>query len=324
VATLSHEVGRPLWLIAESDRNDPRTVTGRVAGGLGLDAQWADDVHHALHVRLTGETQAYYADFADPGALAKVLEGVFFHDGTYSTFRRHAHGRPFDRSALPGFRFVVSLQTHDQIGNRAQGDRLSASLSPGLLACGAALLLTGAGTPMLFMGEEWGASTPWMYFTDHTDPAIAEAVRNGRREEFARHGWRLADVPDPQAAETWQHSVLDWDELGRESHARLLAWYRDLLRLRRERSDLRDPRLDHVHVVDDTEAGIVIVHRGQHLVVVNLGSGPRTVRAGTGDMRSVLTWDRRDAVINGGEINLSAESAAVLERVPSQPIGPQV
>jgi maltooligosyltrehalose trehalohydrolase len=317
VAALSHEVGRPLWLIAESDRNDPRTVTGREAGGLGLDAQWDDDVHHALHVRLTGETQAYYADFAAPGALAKVLEGMFFHDGTYSTFRQHAHGRPLDRSAMPGFRFVVSLQTHDQIGNRAQGDRLSASLSPGLLACGAALLLTGPGTPMLFMGEEWGASTPWMYFTDHTDPAIADAVRNGRREEFAGHGWSLADVPDPQAVETWKQSLLDWDELGREPHARLLAWYRDLLRLRRERSDLRDPRLDHVHVVDDTEAGIVIVHRGEHLVAVNLSSQPRTVRPATGGLRAVLTWDPRDAVMHDGEISLRAESAAVLERVAS-------
>ena len=131
VAALSDEVGRPLWLIAESDRNDPRTVTGGEAGGLGLDAQWADDVHHALHVLLTGETQGYYADFAAPGALAKVLEGVFLHDGRWSSFRGRTHGRPLDRTAIPGFRFVVSLQTHDQVGNRALGDRLSAGISPG-------------------------------------------------------------------------------------------------------------------------------------------------------------------------------------------------
>ena len=196
---LSAQLGRPLTLIAESDRNDPLTVTPRDRNGTGFHGQWADDVHHALHVALTGETQGYYADFATPGALTKVLEGIFLHDGCWSAFRERTHGAPIDRSSLPGSRFVVSLQTHDQVGNRAIGDRLSAELPPGRLACGAALLLTSAGTPMLFMGEEWGASTPWMYFTDHTDPAIADAVRQGRREEFGGHGWALDDVPDPQA-----------------------------------------------------------------------------------------------------------------------------
>ncbi len=185
VNALSVRLGRALWLIAESDRNDPLTVTSREAGGLGLNAQWADDVHHALHVLLTGETQGYYGDFAAPGALTKVLEGIFLHDGTYSTFRQRTHGRRVDRATLPGSRFVVSPQTHDQVGNRALGDRLSAQLSPGLLACGAALLLTSAGTPMLFMGEEWGASTPWQYFTDHTDAdrrrRPARATRRVRR-----------------------------------------------------------------------------------------------------------------------------------------------
>jgi len=176
INALGARLGRSLWLIAESDRNDPLTVTPREAGGLGLHAQWADDVHHALHVFLTGEDHGYYEDFTDDGALTKVLEGVFFHDGTYSRFRRRTHGRPVDRERAAGWRFVVSLQNHDQVGNRAQGDRLSALVSPGLLACGAALLLTGPGTPMLFMGEEWGASTPWQYFTDYTDPRLAKAV----------------------------------------------------------------------------------------------------------------------------------------------------
>ncbi|MGH3371452.1 MAG: malto-oligosyltrehalose trehalohydrolase, partial [Nocardioidaceae bacterium] len=178
---LADRLGRSLWLIAESDRNDPRTVTprgrGDAVGGLGLHAQWADDVHHALHVALTGETQGYYADFAAPGALEKVLRSPFFHDGTWSTFRGRSHGRPVDTGSIPGWRFVASLQTHDQVGNRATGDRLSATLPVGLLACGAALLLTSPWTPMLFMGEEWGAATAWQYFTDHTDPDLAEAVR---------------------------------------------------------------------------------------------------------------------------------------------------
>ncbi|MEJ7707060.1 MAG: hypothetical protein WKF82_07115 [Nocardioidaceae bacterium] len=127
---------------------------------------------------------------------------MFLHDGTYSTFRRRTHGRHVDRTTQLGWRFVASLQTHDQIGNRATGDRLSAHLPVGTLACGAALLLTSPCTPMLFMGEEWAASTPWQYFTDHTDMTIARAVRRGRRDEFASHGWSRWEVPDPQAEGT--------------------------------------------------------------------------------------------------------------------------
>ena len=309
---LSLRLGRPLSLIAESDRNDPLTVTTRDRNGSGFHGQWADDVHHALHVALTGETQGYYADFATPGALSKVLEGIFFHDGCWSAFRRQTHGARIDRTALPGSRFVVSLQTHDQVGNRARGDRLSASLSPGLLACGAALLLTSAGTPMLFMGEEWGASTPWMYFTDHTDPAIAEAVRTGRRNEFAAHGWALDDVPDPQAESTFVRSRLDWEETSRQPHARLLGWYRDLIALRRERADLRDPRLDLVQVAHDPGTRTVVARRGGHVVAVNLGSRAQAIELPPGDLAVVLAWDPAEVERDRATVVLGAHSAVVL------------
>ncbi len=315
VGALSASVGRPLWLIAESDRNDPLTVAPREAGGMGLDAQWADDVHHALHTLLTGETQGYYADFAAPGALVKVLEGVFLHDGTYSSFRRRTHGRPVDRARTPGSRFVVSLQNHDQVGNRAMGDRLSAQLSPGLLACGAVLLLTGPGTPMLFMGEEWGASTPWQYFTDHTDPGIAEAVRRGRRDEFASHGWERRDVPDPQADRTAERSRLDWSEVGQEPHASLLRWYAALIQLRRERPDLGDPRLDRVRVVHDEAARTVVMHRGEHVVVVNLSDESRRVawdRTGPESPAVVLAYAPDRTQVLDATVELPAESAVVL------------
>ena len=316
INALSTSLGRPLWLIAESDRNDPLTVTPREAGGLGLHAQWADDVHHALHVLLTGERQGYYADFAEPGALEKVLGGVFLHDGTYSSFRRRTHGRPVDRSRTLGWRFVVSLQTHDQVGNRATGDRLSAHLSPGLLACGAALLLTGPGTPMLFMGEEWGASTPWQYFSDHTDPGIAEAVRRGRRDEFAAHGWDRADVPDPQADRTAERSRLSWEETGSPPHADLLEWYTRLIRLRREHPDLGDPRLDRVAVVHDVEAGTVVVTRGDHRVVVNLSGESRLVPLPGGDgprneaLTVVAAWS--DVTVGPDGVRLPPETAVIL------------
>ena len=315
VGALSAGIGRPLWLIAESDRNDPLTVTPREGGGLGLHAQWADDVHHALHVILTGETQGYYEDFARPGALAKTLGGMFLHDGTYSSFRRRTHGRPVDRARTPGWRFVVSLQTHDQVGNRATGDRLSVTLPAGRLAAGAALLLTSAGTPMLFMGEEWGASTPWQYFTDHTDPGIAEAVRRGRRDEFASHGWDRHEVPDPQSDETVRRSRLDWDEVEQPSHRRLLDWYTALIRLRRERPELGDPRLDLVEVDEEVEAQTVVVRRGGHVVVVNLADSSRQVPlgdAGADQLAVVLAWAPDETSMVGAAVRLPANSAAVL------------
>jgi maltooligosyltrehalose trehalohydrolase len=311
---LAEVLGRPLWLVAESDRNDPGTVTPRGEGqqvaGLGLHGQWSDDVHHALHVALTGEAQGYYADFADPAALRQVLgRSPFFHAGTWSTFRGRVHGRPVD-PAVPGWRFVASLQTHDQVGNRAVGDRLSASLAPDRLACGAALLLTAPWTPMLFMGEEWGASTPWMFFTDHTDPEIAEATRRGRKAEFGSHGWDEADVPDPQDPATFERSRLDWSEPGREPHARLLRWYRDLIALRRATSDLHAADLSAIDVHWDQRTGRFASHRGDHLVLVNLGAEPWTCDDVS---RVVLAWDPAVAV-HDGTVVVPPQTAVVAAR----------
>lgn len=279
-AQASERVGRPLTLVAESDRNDPRTVTPRSANGLGMDAQWADDVHHALHVALTGETDGYYADFAAPGALAKVLRGAFFHDGTWSSFRGHSHGRPVDVAAVPGHAFVAYLQDHDQVGNRATGDRISATVSPDLLACGAALVLLGPFTPMLFMGEEWAASTPWQFFASFPDPELAEAVRTGRRREFGRHGWGESEVPDPMDPATVERSTLRWDELDDPDHAAVLATYRSLLALRREHPELRDPSLVDLVVETSDDDRRVVMHRGPFTVDVDLRAGRAEVRRG--------------------------------------------
>ena len=313
VSASSTGLGRPLWLIAESDRNDPNTVTPREGGGLGLHAQWADDVHHALHVALTGETQGYYEDFAAPGALTKVLQSVFLHDGTYSTFRRRTHGRPVDRTRTPGWRFVASLQNHDQVGNRATGDRMSAHLTTDQLAGGATLLLTAATTPMLFMGEEWGATTPWQYFTDHTDRGIGEAVRRGRRDEFAAHGWARQDVPDPQSEQTAIRSRLDWSEPTRAPHDRLLAWYGTLIALRRERPDLGDPRLDLVEVEHDADAQTVVVRRGDHVVLVNLGTQPWTLPLDADNpLVVVAAWDDAGTVLEADSVTLPGAASAIL------------
>ncbi|MFD9905265.1 malto-oligosyltrehalose trehalohydrolase [Streptomyces sp. NPDC059063] len=314
VAALSAELGRPLGLIAESDLNDPRLITPRAGGGLGLDAQWNDDFHHALHTALTGEAQGYYADFAQEpfAALAKTLTHGYFHDGTYSSFRGRTHGRPLDRPRTPGYRLLGYAQTHDQVGNRAQGDRLSASLSPGLLACAAALTLTSPFTPLLFMGEEWAASTPWQFFTDHTDPELAEAVRRGRRREFAAHGWAEADIPDPQAPATRERSCLDWSEPERAPHARVLAWYRELIALRRARADLIDPDLAAVRVAYDDQARWFAVRRGDLRTAVNLGDAEREVPLGVPHARVLAAWDAVAAPGADGVLRLPARSCAVL------------
>ena len=210
VDALSTALGRPLSLVAESDLNDARLVTAREAGGYGLAAQWNDDFHHALHAMLTGEQKGIYADFGSLATFAKAMTQVFVHDGTWSSFRRRRHGRPVDVERLPGYRFVAFVQDHDQIGNRSVGDRDLVALSDGLLRIGAALMLTCPFTPMLFMGEEWAASTPWQFFSSFPEPALAQAISEGRRLEFAQHGWDVSTFPDPQSPETVARSTLDW------------------------------------------------------------------------------------------------------------------
>jgi maltooligosyltrehalose trehalohydrolase len=314
VEGLAAELGRPLFLIAESDLNDPRMITPRAANGMGMHAQWSDDFHHALHTAVTGESQGYYADFARApfAALAKTLTGGFFHDGTYSSYRGRRHGRPLDRARVAGHRLLGYSQTHDQVGNRALGERLAALASPGLVACAATLTLTAPFTPMLFMGEEWAAGTPWQFFTDHTDPELAEAVRRGRRREFAASGWPEEDVPDPQDPATRERSCLDWSEPGREPHARVLEWYRRLIALRRELPDLTDPDLADTKVAYDENARWLAFRRGDICVAVNHAKGPAPIPLGHRPVRVLAAWEPVEAPGEDGVLYLPGESCVVL------------
>ncbi|MDQ0937397.1 malto-oligosyltrehalose trehalohydrolase [Streptomyces turgidiscabies] len=316
VDALAADLGRPLSLIAESDLNDPRLVTPRAGGGLGLHAQWSDDFHHALHTAVTGEAQGYYEDFARApfAALAKTLTGGYFHDGTYSSFRGRRHGRPLDRTGVAAHRLLGYTQTHDQVGNRAQGDRLSATVSPGLLACAAALMLTGPFTPMLFMGEEWAAGTPWQFFTDHTDTELAEAVRRGRRREFTAHGWAEEDVPDPQDPATRDRSCLDWSEPDREPHARVLSWYRELIALRHTQPDLTDPDLSDIKVAYDEEARWIGFRRGDVRVVANLSAKSAAIPLGPRRARVLAAWEPVELPGADGLLHVPGESCVVLEQ----------
>jgi maltooligosyltrehalose trehalohydrolase len=295
---LSAFVGRPLTLIAESDLNDPRLITSREGGGYGLTGQWSDDFHHALYVSLTGDTSGYYADFASLEALAKVVEAGFFHTGTRSTFRGRSHGSPIDTLRTPTWRLVVCSDNHDQIGNRATGERLSARLSGDQLAIAAVVTLLSPFTPMIFMGEEWGASTPWRFFSSHPEPELSELVRQGRLEEFAAMDWDTSDVPDPQDPATFTSSKLNWSELEQPRHAELLAFTTRLMELRRTYPDFTDPRFDQGRSISDDEAGWLLIQRGEMVMVINFSDQSTEV-----GLDSPL-----ESVITVGKTELSAEN----------------
>ncbi len=227
---------RRVQVIAESDLNDPRLVRDPDQGGYGLDAQWSDDFHHAVHAALTGERAGYYGDYGNVCDIAKALEDRFVYDGQFSAYRRRQHGA---RAAdVSGDHFVIAIQNHDQVGNRARGDRLSALLSFDRRKLAAALLLLAPYVPLLFMGEEYGEIHPFLYFVSHGDPALVEAVRAGRRREFEHFGWGDT-IPDPQAEDTFATSKLDRSVMSSGEHAQLVALYRDLLHLREREPALR-------------------------------------------------------------------------------------
>jgi malto-oligosyltrehalose trehalohydrolase len=318
VQALAALLNRELVLVAESDTNDPRLVTSREAGGYGLSAQWSDDFHHAVHAAITGERQGYYDDFGSMAALAKVYTRVFFHDGIWSTFRRRTHGRQVDVFRIPAHRFLAYLQDHDQVGNRATGDRIAASLTPELVKAGAGLVLTSPYTPMLFMGEEWGADTPWQYFTDHIDPGLAKAVAEGRKAEFTSHGWGEADVPDPQDKETFLRSKLDWSQRDREPYLGILAWYRELIALRRARPELTDPRLDRVHAGFDEDGRWLLVRRGTLRIAANLGTASVELLLGQRGI-AVLAASSPGVSIKQDTVTMPASSFAVIETKAPRP-----
>ncbi|HEM45499.1 MAG TPA: malto-oligosyltrehalose trehalohydrolase, partial [Alphaproteobacteria bacterium] len=309
VRTLEATSGRHLVLIAESDLNDPRVIRPPALGGYGLDAQWNDDFHHAVHAVLTGERLGYYADFGQLADVAKALDSAFVYDGRYSRHRGRRHGRaPAGES---GRRFVGFVQNHDQVGNRARGERLCHLVSPAGARLAAAVLLTAPFVPMLFMGEEWGASTPFLYFTDHVDPSLARRVSEGRRREFAAFGWDPADVPDPQAPETFARSRLDWDERARPPHRDLLAWHRDLIRLRRSRPELCDGRLDRVRTRWDGESGWLVFERGQVVIACNFSREACSVPLGGTPRTLLLGSDEGIAIAES--THLPAEAVAIVE-----------
>jgi maltooligosyltrehalose trehalohydrolase len=308
VKRLEARLGKHFVLIAESDLNDPRIVKAEEAGGYGLDAQWSDDFHHALFSVISGEREGYYADFGTLADLAKSLRCVFVYDGNYSEHRGRNHGRQV--VGLSGHRFIGFVQNHDQVGNRAQGERVSHEAGVGRAKIAAALVLMSPFVPMLFQGEEFGASSAFLYFTDYDDPELGRAISEGRKKEFVAFGWSPDQIPDPQAQSTFTDSILKWDELREEPHASLLQWHKDLIHLRRSRSELADGNLNAVEVRFDEEAQWLILQRGPTSIACNLSKVPLELEiSGAGQL--VLASD--DSVrLSGEHLQLGPDSVGIV------------
>ena len=310
VEVLSSTLGRRLVLIAESDLNDPRVVMPREAGGYGLDAQWNDDFHHAVFTVLNVDEggKGYYDDFGSLEYLAKSLTKIFVYDGIYSGYRKRKHGRPVE--GLSAHHFVAFIQNHDQVGNRATGDRLEQVTGMDRARVAAGLVLMAPFVPMIFQGEEFAASTPFQYFADHEDPEMARAVSEGRKREFAAFGWDSGDIPDPEKRETFDRSKLNWSEVHEGEHAAMLDWFTRLIHLRRSSPSLNDGDSGHVKVTFDEGKRWLVMSRGLVKVAINIGG--EVVEVENAENFPLLLASRSDVVTAGQKIILPPNTMAIL------------
>jgi maltooligosyltrehalose trehalohydrolase len=312
VETLSATIGRALVLIAESDLNDPRVVTPRECGGFGMDAQWSDDFHHALFAVLSRDgLSGYYTDFGSLAQLAKALAKTFVYDGIFSRYRNRMHGRATEH--LSQHRFLGFIQNHDQIGNRAAGDRIAQSVGGDRAKIAAALVLLGPFIPLLFQGEEWAADSPFLYFADHRDRNLARQVSEGRRREFTTFGWDPSTIPDPESPETFERSKLNWNELSEPHHAEIQDWYRKLIQLRRITPSLNNGEPGNTRVLYSEDQRWLRVTRGRIVLAINLASN--VVVMPLEHKASPILSSLPELVVEDRRITLPTESIAVLENV---------
>ncbi len=282
VDNLSATVGRRLVLIAESDLNNPTMVRPREANGFGMDAQWSDDFHHSLFTLLHVEedqSKGYYGDFGEMECLAKSLKNMFVYDGIYSEYRQRHHGRPVD--SLSAHHFIGFIQNHDQVGNRATGDRLEHIIGVARTKIALGIVLTAPFVPMLFQGEEFAASTPFLYFADHEDPEMAKLVAEGRKKEFAAFGWDESQIPNPEAMSTFTNSRLKWEEVDEGKHKDIFEWTARLIHIRRNSISLNDGDRGHVQVSFSEKDRWLRMDRNLVTIVANLGQGPSQFKVGS-------------------------------------------
>jgi maltooligosyltrehalose trehalohydrolase len=311
VERLGATLGRRFTLIAESDLNDPKFVRPREAHGYGMDAQWSDDFHHSLFTLLWCDPgRGYYDDFGTMEDLAKSLKGVFVYDGIYSSYRNHRHGRPV--SDLSAHRFLGYIQNHDQVGNRAVGERVEhlAGMDAAKVALG--IVLTAPFVPMLFMGEEFAASTPFLYFADHEEEEMRRLVSEGRKRDFEAFGWDESSIPDPEAPETFERSKLNWSEVHEGKHQCMLQWVKKLIDLRRTTMALNDGDLRTLKVACREESRLLVMERGPVRVLANLGDDGVKVDLREGESLRLKSCD--GIVLSAQQAALPKMSFAVLER----------
>jgi maltooligosyltrehalose trehalohydrolase len=309
VKALAAATRRDLVLIAESNLNDPRFVTPRESNGLGMDAQWSDDFHHALFAVLTGEQQGYYEDFGSMAQLAKALEQTFVYDGIYSKYRKRMHGRPV--RWLSQHRFLGYIQDHDQVGNRAVGDRITHIAGFDRAKIAAAFVMMSPFVPMIFQGEEWGASSPFQYFADH-EPEIAKLVSAGRKKEFEGFGWKPDEIPDPESIETFQRSKLKWEEIWERQHEEMIEWYRKLIALRKKTDCLNNGEAGNTRASYCEEQRWFRFERGSILVCCNLGGTQREFELPKGSR--ILMASRDLAEVSDSALVLPPDTVAILQK----------
>lgn len=308
VESLGASVARRLTLIAESDLNDPRVVAPRDEGGLGMDAQWSDDFHHALFAVLCREPAAgYYTDFGELSQLAKALEYTFVYDGIYSKFRNRNHGRAANRVSQR--RFLGYIQNHDQVGNRALGDRLTEAAGFDRAKIAAAVVLMSPFIPLLFQGEEWAASTPFQYFADHGDKELRRLVSEGRKREFAAFGYDPESIPDPENHETIKRSKLNWGEVHEREHQEMLDWYRELIRLRRSLFSSNDSNPAHTRISYSEDEKWLSMERSDISVNLNLGGAGHQFQVPEG--AQILLGSRGGMSVQGGTVSLAPYTVVI-------------
>ena len=313
-AKLSATLERRLLLIAESDLNDPKVIRSTEANGYGMDAQWSDDFHHSLATILFTNPghKGYYDDFGAFESLAKAAQDIFVFDGQHSKYRDRAHGRPVDN--LSAHHFINFLQNHDQIGNRALGDRIHDSIGIEKTKVGLGLVLTAPMVPMLFMGEEYAASTPFLYFADHEDEAMAKLVSEGRRREFADFGFDGDEIPNPEDPATFTKSKLDWSEVAEGIHAEMHDYVRSLIRIRRKSICLNDGDRRHMKVTFSDEKRWFRMDRGQVTIIANLGD--KALDASVSEDHTLLLCSQAGGTVDGGRVMVPGLSLLITSAEP--------
>jgi maltooligosyltrehalose trehalohydrolase len=314
-------LGRKAWLIAESDLNDPRVIRTAEAGGHGLDAQWSDDFHHAVHTLATGNRRGYFSDYGRAADAVKAITQGYVYDGTYSSYRQRRHGAP--SGAEPGVRFVIFNQNHDQIANACQGKRLAQLVGVEKQKVATAVLFVTPGLPMLFEGEEYAEDAPWHYFTSHTDQTLADAVREGRHQEYLHLQEEGADVSswaDPQDPKTFERTKLRWQSIDQPPHAEVLAFYRSLIALRKRLAPLRNGRKDLTHAEADETAKLLTIRRDDPsgaavFTVANFGDQPAQAKLpGDGRWKLALATSNPDGARSGPAVSVPPATAYIFER----------